>query len=128
MPDLSDQLSAILQNPEAQQNIRNFISSLQQGNPPPVQNSPPFDISSIFGGNNDTNQNENQPGIDINTMLKLQQIFSRMSCDDKNVCLLKALKPYLHEPKKADDAIRMLQLMSVLPALKECGIFGGNTL
>ena len=128
MPDLSDQLSAILQNPEAQQNIRNFISSLQQGNPPPVQNSPPFDISSIFSGNNDTNQNENQPGIDINTMLKLQQIFSRMSCDDKNVCLLKALKPYLHEPKKADDAIRILQLMSALPALKECGIFGGNTL
>ena len=27
MPDLSEQLSAILQNPEAQQNIRNLLSS-----------------------------------------------------------------------------------------------------
>ena len=129
MPDLSDQLSAILQNPEAQQNIRNIISSLQKGNPPPGQNPPPpFDISALFGGNGGANQNENQPGPDMNTLLKLQQIFSKMSCDDKNVCLLKALKPYLHEPKKADDAIRILQLMSALPALKECGIFGGNTL
>lgn len=129
MPDLSDQLSAILQNPEAQQNIRNLISSLQQGNPPPNTNPPPpFDISSLFGGNNGANQNDSQPGVDMNTLMKLQQIFSKMSCDDKNVCLLKALKPYLHEPKKADDAIRILQLMSALPALKECGIFGGNTL
>lgn len=127
MPDLSEQLSAILQNPEAQQNIRNILSSLQQGNPPPSQNQPPpFDISSLFGGNSENCRNDNTPEIDMNTILKLRQIFSKMSCDDKNVCLLKALKPYLHEPKKADDAIRILQLMSVLPALSECGIFGGN--
>lgn len=127
MPDLSEQLSAILQNPEAQQNIRNILSSLQQGNPPPSQNQPPpFDISSLFGGNSESCRNDNTPEIDMNTILKLRQIFSKMSCDDKNVCLLKALKPYLHEPKKADDAIRILQLMSVLPALNECGIFGGN--
>lgn len=134
MPNLSEQLSAILQNPEAQQNIRNILSSLQQNQNPQEQIPPqngsgmPFDLSSLFGNQNSPPQNGNQPAFDINTVLKLQEIFSKMSCDDKNVCLLRALKPYLHEPKKADDAIRMLQLISVLPALKECGIFGGGPL
>ena len=52
MPDLSEQLSAILQNPEAQRNIQNMLSSLQQnGEPSKSQNSdaPPFDLSALFG-------------------------------------------------------------------------------
>lgn len=129
MPDLSEQLSAILQDPEAQRNIRNMLSSLQnsteQKTPP---ENPPFDFSALFGSAPPppVKNEEPFPNIDIGMLMKLQSIFSKMSCDDHNVNLLKALRPHLQKPEKVDDAINILRLMSVLPALGEAGIFGGN--
>ncbi len=126
MPDLSDQLSAILQNPEAQQNIRNLLSSLGQENSPQNQNNG-FDLSSLFSNSPQESKPESHmPEVDINMLMKLQKIFSQMNCDDQNVNLLRALKPHLHEPQKIDNAIHLLQIMSVLPALGESGIFGGG--
>lgn len=132
MPDLNEQLSSILQNPQAQESIRQLMGMLRQ----PEQNAqaPPqpqpggaqkFDLTSLLNGFQPPPQNpEPSGGFDINTLLKIQQIFSKMNCDDKNICLLRALRPYLKDPKKADDAINMLKLLSVLPALRDCGIFG----
>ena len=125
MPDLSEQLSAILQNPDAQRNIQNLLSSLQQNQSPPQNQS--FDFSSFFQQPSPPPPTENPfDGIDIGMLMKLQGIFSKMSCDDHNIGLLRALKPHLREPKKVDDAIHILQLMSILPALGESGIFGGG--
>ena len=130
MPDLSEQLSAILQNPEAQRNIQNLLSSLQQNNDPPPENqcseAPPFDFSTLFGNNRPQNPEPPVPNMDINMLMKLQGIFSRMSCNDQNVNLLMALRPLLKNPSKVDGAINILRLMSVLPALEESGIFGGG--
>ena len=129
MPDLSEQLSAILQNPEAQRNIRNLLSSLgQNGDSSPNQNSsaPPFDFSELFNQNQPKNPEPQIPDIDINMLMKLRGIFSKMNCDDSNVNLLRALRPHLKNPQKVDGAINILRLMSVLPALEESGIFGGG--
>ena len=145
MPDLSEQLSAILQNPQAQESIRSLIGMLgqppqnaqappappQQAAAQPQQAAPPLDFSALLGSLQQSSPPPpcNTPplgGIDINSLMKIQQIFSKMNCDDKNVCLLRALRPYLKDPRKADDAINMLRLLSVLPALRECGIFGGG--
>ncbi len=129
MPDLSEQLSAILQNPEAQRNIQNMLSSLQQnGEPSKSQNSdaPPFDLSALFGQSQPRPAEPSFPNIDINMLMKLQGIFSKMSCEDRNINLLSALKPHLKNPEKVDGAINILRLMSVLPALEESGIFGGG--
>ena len=129
MPDLSEQLSAILQNPEAQQNIMAMLSSLQQSEPSPPQNqsgAPPFDLSALFQQAPPQNPEPAPPGFDINMLMKLQGVFSKMSCDDENINLLRALRPHLREPKKIDEAINILRLMSVLPALSESGIFGGG--
>lgn len=116
MPDLSEQLSAILQNPEAQRNIQNLLSSLgaSPSPPPPPQPRPPSETEKPF------------PDFDMGTLMKLQGIFSKMSCDDENVNLLRALRPHLKKPEKVDEAINILRLMSVLPALGESGFFGGN--
>ena len=73
MPDLSEQLSAILQNPEAQKNIQNLLSSLQQNNDQSAGSSaPPFDLSSLFSQNQPANQTPSFPDIDINMLMKLQ--------------------------------------------------------
>ena len=139
MPDLSEQLSSILQNPQAQDSIRQLMGMLEQpaqnaqsppcaaANTPPAppQNQPPLDLSTLLGKlSQPPSPSPEQPAFDINTLLKIQQIFSKMNCDDKNICLIRALRPYLKDPKKADDAINILRLLSVLPALRDCGIFG----
>lgn len=139
MPDLSEQLSSILQNPQAQDSIRQLMGMLGQpaqnaqsppcaaANTPPAppQNQPPLDLSALLGKlSQPPSPSPEQPAFDINTLLKIQQIFSKMNCDDKNICLILALRPYLKDPKKADDAINILRLLSVLPALRDCGIFG----
>lgn len=126
MADLSSQLSAILSDPEAQKNIQNLLSSLK-GDENSSAQSPPFDFSSIFKQNPPQPESENPySGIDINMIMKLQNIFSKMSCDDRNINLLMALKPHLKNPGKIDSAINILRLISVLPALEESGIFGGD--
>lgn len=139
MSDLSEQLSSILQNPQAQDSIRQLMGMLGQpaqnaqsppcaaANTPPAppQNQPPLDLSTLLGKlSQPPSPSPEQPAFDINTLLKIQQIFSKMNCDDKNICLIRALRPYLKDPKKADDAINILRLLSVLPALRDCGIFG----
>ena len=126
MPDLSEQLSAILQNPEAQKNIQNLLSSLQQNGNQNPENPSPFDLSSLFGQNAQKPAEPSLPNIDMSMLMKLQGIFSKMSCDDRNINLLAALKPHLKNPEKVDGAINILRLMSVLPALEESGIFGGG--
>ena len=128
MPDLSEQLSAILQNPEAQRNIQNMLASLQQNSEPSKNqnfSAPSFDFSSLFNQSQPSAE-PNIPNIDMNMLMKLQGIFSKMNCEDSNVNLLRALRPHLKNPQKVDGAINILRLMSVLPALEECGIFGGG--
>lgn len=97
-----------------------------------------FDFSSLANmfsnmssnSNNENNNNLNNeqnpmPNIDINMIMKMQQIFSKMNVSDKNSQLLLSLKPHFGESrrKKVDQAISMMRLMSILPALKDSGIF-----
>ena len=64
--------------------------------------------------------------IDLGTIAKISQILGTINTRDQNVELLLALKPHFGEKrqKKVDDAIRIMQLVKVLPLLKESGIFG----
>lgn len=77
-------------------------------------------------GNSNSNPPANLP--DMNSIMKLQKIFSSFSKEDDNIRLLRALRPHLKEQnrKKVDDAIKIMQLISVLPMIKEAGLFGGD--
>ncbi|MFZ2539492.1 MAG: hypothetical protein WAX04_11395 [Oscillospiraceae bacterium] len=104
-------------------------------------NNSGFDMSSIMsmlsglgggasGGANGATANDTanaMPNIDINMIMKLQQVFSSMNVSDKNSQLLLALKPHFSEQrsKKVDQAISMMRLFSMMPMLKESGIFAG---
>ncbi|HPR39874.1 MAG TPA: hypothetical protein PKY19_06020 [Oscillospiraceae bacterium] len=129
MPDLSEQLAAILSNPEAQKNIQSLLSSFGGGNAEP--GSPPKETppgnsfgGGLFGGN--LFGGNDGPGLDMDALMKIQKMLSAMNQDDKDINLLRALRPHLREPGRVDEAIRILQLISVLPALGESGLFGGG--
>lgn len=62
--------------------------------------------------------------VNIEILSNLQKIFNYMSENEKNAELITALKPLLSDDlqQKADEAIKMLKIFSIIPTLKEHGI------
>ncbi len=65
-------------------------------------------------------------GIDLGSVAKLAGLLSSAGSTSNDERLLLALKPLLREENrsKVDTALRMLKLISLLPLLKESGLFG----
>ena len=61
--------------------------------------------------------------IDMNTMQKIMGLMGQFNKEDYRTRLIQDLKPLLSDERKqkADEAVRFLQLMEVLPLLK--GLF-----
>lgn len=59
--------------------------------------------------------------IDADTLLKLMDIFSKLSEEDKDTKLLMALKPYLRTENQAklQRAAMLMKIMSIIPLLRD---------
>ena len=113
-----------------------ILSSLNTSAQPqqPAQQGGGLDLSALAGlfGGQGTGQTAPSPpsqlpppGLDMGAIMGLQRAFSAFG-QDRNTALLLALKPSLslERQKKVDDAVRILQLMKLLPLVKETGLFG----
>lgn len=112
MDDLSAKLSGILSDPEAMKEIAALASTLgvdAQGvhkeAPPP---EPPKDSASA-----------------LSMMSSLMPLLGSLKADDDTTRLLDAIRPFLGEERrhKLDRAKKLLQMMRLLPMLKELDIF-----
>lgn len=85
----------------------------------------------------DTPEDENKPqensggdglfsGIDLGMMAKAASLMGSVGAPSDDEKLLLALRPLLREENrtKVDTAVRLLKLISLLPLLKELGLFG----
>ncbi len=91
--------------------IKGIAQSLMESNEQkPPQIAPKQDIMSNFP-------------LDADMMKKIMSVVGRMNKDDYRTRLIYDLKPMLSDDrkKKADEAVKFLQLMDVLPLLR--GIF-----
>ena len=67
------------------------------------------------------------PGLDPALLSTLSRAMAALREPDKNIQLLRALRPYL-EPerqKKVDEAVKILHLMKLAPLLQESGLLSG---
>lgn len=64
-------------------------------------------------------------GLDPEMLLKMMSLFETLNQPDDNERFLHALKPLLREENRAkiDSAIRFLKLFTILPLIKEAGLF-----
>lgn len=114
MADLQEILSSI--SDEDMAKIKSVAESLMSGNGQTETN------------NQNTNNNSSQGGFslpfDMGTMSKMMSLMGQMNKEDHRTRLINDLKPLLSEERrqKADEAIKFLQLMEMLPLLK--GLFG----
>ena len=118
MEDLAEKINEILGNPEIMNQIKNFSGLI--GNP-----------KNESSNNKKTQEEANsQPDFQIpddmlETFLKLAPILSSIKTEDKYTRFLKALKPLLSKEKqqKIDSSFSMLQIIRILPLLKNNGLF-----
>lgn len=92
------------------QNAQNALSRLLGGGG--QSQSPPPDPGDIFGG------------LDISKLAGLAASLKSSGSDDQNIRFILALRPLLSAKKqaRADNAIKILRLLNLLPLIKASGI------
>jgi len=118
MDDLAGMLSQLLSSEDGMNQVRAVASALgldapQTGAANPAPSPAPPD----------------PPPLDANTLLLLQQAAGVFRQNDANTDLLRALKPHFspERARRVDDAIRILQLLRLLPVLTASGFFRGGS-
>ena len=105
-------------------NLSSLLLALQQGAAQNGTNSAGqapsgADLSSLLSALQGSQSGANAPAISMDTR------------SNPNIDLLRAMRPLLspRRARKVDDAIRIMQLIQLLPALKESGLFalGGDS-
>lgn len=136
MDDLNRMLDSILNDPKSMEQLKATARALgldPEGPPPAAAaaaggtGAAAPDLSALAALLGGTQQSQpRQPTIDPSALLLIQSVITRLNQPDRNVDLLRALKPYFSATRSArvDNAIRLMQLFSLLPVLKESGILG----
>lgn len=146
MDDLTQQINSILSDPQSMQQLQSMASALGLGgntaNSSPQPQPASTDKTALSGllstldGNNSQPQppaQNSQPlfgGITpeaLQAVSRLAPLLSQVNQEDDSTRLLRALRPLLGEPrrKKLDEAVKILQMMRLLPLLKDSGLFSG---
>lgn len=110
--DLGQKLDQLLNSPEGMAKIGQMMAALSGTDTAPPPSAPPAPAA------------ETAP--DLSGLLRFAPLVSQLGKEDDNTALLKALRPYLHgdREKRLDESVKLMQLLKLLPILRE----GGNLL
>ena len=103
--------------------IENIINSMSQKDIEDLSSMASQLFSSTNKNSSEPKQEEKENGIDLETITRIASVLGKLSSQPKDPgCeLLTALKPMLSPERrhKADEAIKMMQIISLLPLLKD---------
>ena len=128
MEDLSAMLSQLLDDPQGMEKIKSLAGSLLDG-----QGALSTGGSPSSGGSGGTATSESAQGFgeglpispgEIQTIMKLMGAMKNTGDDDRTRLLL-SLKPHLSEERqqRVDQAVKLLKLITLLPLIRESGLF-----
>ena len=118
MDDFAEKIQSILSDEESMKQIGELAAMLGlsgEASPPNLPDTPlPLPDSEL----------------DMGALMSLAGKLKNCGGNDDNINFLVALKPLLSDEKrkKADNAIKILKLLNLLPILKDSGILGGDFL
>ena len=136
MDDLTQQLQKVLSDPQTMGQLQELLNSLggQEEKPAPAPSGGP-DLSALLGalagsqpaGDPSTTALAGLTPQTLSLVSRLGPLLSQAGQEDDATRLLRALRPLLSHArqKKVDEAIRILQMLRLLPLLKESGVFSG---
>ena len=123
MEDIAAKLSELLNSPDGMARIKNAAQQILENNsekPSNIQATESnINLDSLLSGGLAT---ENLP--DIGNIMRIVNLFKNQN-QDKRTTLLLALKPHLSKERgqRVDKAISLLKIASLLPVLKQEGLF-----
>lgn len=119
MDDLAGKLSELLNDPEIMKQVKGLsgtlgLTEVTSPDPDSKRQDEPLNKAPF----------PSLPPDTLKTLMKLAPLLSSFNKEDKYTCFLSSLRPLLSEPrkKKLDDASKLLQLIRILPLLKNQGI------
>lgn len=123
MDDLAQKLTELLDSPEGLEKMKGMAEMLlgsADPAPAPTEPSPPPKAAAPAV--------TPFPGLapnELQTMMRMAKAFQSIPKEDSRTNLLLALKPHLSEPRQAkvDEAIKLLKVVSMMPILREQGLF-----
>ena len=117
MEDLTGKLNEMLNDPETMSQIQALAGLLGQSMGEEPAPSPP---PKTDGGA----ENSVSPEM-FQMFARMMPLLSQMNQEDNNTRFLQALRPLLQEERqqKLDQAVKFLQILSVLPYLREAVLF-----
>ncbi len=127
MDDLNQQINRLLSDPQSMQQLQSMAAALGLGSdtpapaPEPSPPQAPASTSNPLGGLGGITPEA------LQLVTRIAPLLSKVNQEDDASRLLRALRPLLSaaRQKKLDEAIRILQLMRLLPLLRESGLFSG---
>lgn len=140
MDDLNQQINQLLSDPQSMQQLQSMAAALGLGGgmpspaPEPTPTQTPPSPSGLSGGaapaSNVSNPLGGLGGITpeaLQLVTRIAPLLGQVNQEDDATRLLRALRPLLSaaRQKKLDEAIRILQIMRLLPLLRESGLFSG---
>lgn len=112
MNNMMNQLNQMFQNNDFPDDIKNLLNNLKNS-------------SNSENTSKETSPDNNDSGIDINTILKMKKVMDSMNSnkDDPRSNLLLSLKPYLKESrrKKVDQYIQLFGLGKAFEIMNSLG-------
>ena len=125
MDNIQEKIAQIMSDPEAMSQVQSLGKMLGMGNQnSPAENKPSAGIPDMSFNNSRSSGEMGIPTEMMSKMMKLMPVFQQLNQEDDVTRLLQALKPFLSEEKcrKLESAKKMLQMMKIIPLLKEGGI------
>lgn len=121
MDDFSDQISKILNDPQAMEQIRSMAGMLGGNSAQNSTAAAPSSPVPIQNRNQGVN-NMMSPEI-LSAVSQFMPLLSEYKKEDDGTRLLNALRPFLSNERrqKLDEATKMLQMMRFLPLIKKLG-------
>lgn len=135
MDDLAQKLSAMLKDPATMAQVQSIMGALggngstpenppasPQSTPQPAAAKPAENPLSALAGLSGSGLNAETLGL----VTRLAPMLASVKQEDDSTRLLHALRPLLSaaRQKKLDGAIRLLQIIRILPMLRQSGILG----
>lgn len=123
MDDMMNKLGEILSDPESVKQITE-LAQMFMSETTDNKNSSPENSENGDDKNDSESSGSLFSGIDLSSIMKIQEIMGAVSGKDKNSELLLALKPHLspEKQKKADKAIKLIKLLTIWNFIKDSGI------
>ena len=133
MDDLTQQLNQILSNPQTMGQLQKLLGGGEDAATPQESSAGTPDLSALLGALGAGSQQQPSSGLaalspqTLTALTRLAPLLSQVNQEDDATRLLRALRPLLSQArqKKVDEALKILQMLRLLPLLKESGVLSG---